>query len=604
MIAIGVAGGVLNLVIVQSALAGLSRVDKAYSDVGRIVKAQSKFQDASSLMNALRADVLLAVLDADEHVPGISRRATGGVPADARELRADLDFAGAVPLPVSLAADLKDVRLIQEEYVRSALRIDAESAIDSNRGARDLPGFTALFNALGQRQAATTAGFAQRAHAVQDGAEGDEHQARMRIVASAIIVMLGFLGLAALLGRLGRRLAMMAAREREVAETLQHSLLPTWLPRLPGLRLAARYVPGGVGAEVGGDWYDVIALTGGRVGLVMGDVVGHDLRAATIMGQMRHALHAHAVEGLSPGNVLERLNYLCHQQRRPDMTTCVYAVLDPVTSTLTVANAGHYPPLVVTPGDDGTVVTYLEQQASPPIGAMRDVHYRETTYDLAPGSKVVLYTDGLVERRGGSVDQGLLQLREIAAEAPAGLEETCEHLLGGMLGGTPPKDDVALLVVAPASVLGDRLDLIMPTDMAELAGLRRAVGRWLGEAGANEDEAFEIMVACGEAATNAVEHAYVSGAASYQVTCHIDRSTGIVEIVVRDWGRWKSAADRADRGRGLHLIHALMDGTHVIRGGPSSSGSSVQIRRKLVGSPIDTPEAPSVIEAGALLIGR
>jgi anti-sigma regulatory factor (Ser/Thr protein kinase) len=461
-----------------------------------------------------------------------------------------------------------------------------------------------LFTELGQRQAATTAGFAKEASTVQEGAERDEHQAQMRIVASAIIVMLGFLALGTLLGRLGRRLATMAAREREVAETLQHSLLPTWLPRLPGLRLAARYVPGGLGAEVGGDWYDVIALTGGRVGLVMGDVVGHDLRAATIMGQMRHALHAHAVEGLSPGNVLERLNYLCHQQRRPDMTTCVYAVLDPVASTLTVANAGHYPPLVVSPGDGRAEVTFLEQQASPPVGAMRDAHYSETTYDLPAGSKVVLYTDGLVERRGGSVDQGLLQLREIAAQAPEELEAACEYVLGEMLGGQPPKDDVALLVVAPTAVLGDRLDLIMPTDTAELAGLRRAVGRWLGEAGANDEEAFEIMVACGEAATNAVEHAYVSGAASYQVTCHIDRSTGIVEIVVRDWGRWKPAIDRAGRGRGLHLIHALMDVTHVIRGGPSSSGSSVQIRRKLVGSKVEPAAEPAVIEAGTALIAQ
>lgn len=277
------------------------------------------------------------------------------------------------------------------------------------------------------------------------------------------------------------------------------------------------------------------------------------------------------------------------------MTTCVYAVLDPVDSTLTVANAGHYPPLVITPGDDGVEVSFLEQLASPPVGAMRDVRYSETIYQLDQASRVVFYTDGLVERRGGSVDQGLLQLREIAARLPIGLEAACEHLLGGMLGGQAPKDDVALLVVEPTALLGDQLDLIMPTDTAELALLRRAVGRWLTEAGADDEEAFEIMVACGEAATNAIEHAYVTGAASYQVTCDIDRSTSIVEVVVRDWGRWKQAdAERPGRGRGLHLIDALMDVTHVIRGGPSSSGSSVRIRRKLAGeqSPATAVKAP------------
>jgi serine phosphatase RsbU (regulator of sigma subunit)/anti-sigma regulatory factor (Ser/Thr protein kinase) len=590
MIAIGVAGGILNLLIVQSALAGLSKVDRAYGDVGRIVKAQGTLQDATSLMNALHADVLVAVLNEDKKVPGISREPTGGANADAIALQRHLDAAGAQPLPATLMTGLRNVRLIEDEYVRAAKNITARAAVDAMSAQQELAGFTALYNKLGQRQSKTTAGFAAQARAVQEGAEHDEHQARLRIIASALIVMVGFLGLSMVLGRLGRRLALMAAREREVAETLQHSLLPAWLPQLPGLELAARYVPGGPGAEVGGDWYDAIPLSGGRVGLVIGDVVGHDLRAATVMGQMRHALHAHAVEGLSPRNVLERLNYLSHQQREPVIATCIYAVLDPVESTLTVANAGHYPALVVTPSEDGSRVAFLEQQTSPPIGATRNANFTEAVYDLPHGSRVVLYTDGLVEARAGSVETGLQRLREIAAEAPESLEETCEHLLEGMLRGQAPRDDVAMLVVTPTALIGDHLELTMPTTMTELAGLRRAVGRWLGEVGAGEDEAFEIMVACGEAATNAIEHAYLTGAASYRVSCHIDRSTEIVEIVVRDWGRWKTPTVKGDRGRGLHLIHALMDVTHVVRGGPTSCGSSVQIRRKLLGQASDLRE--------------
>ena len=590
MIAIGVAGGILNLLIVQSALAGLSKVDRAYGDVGRIVKAQGTFQDATSLMNALHADVLVAVLNEDRKVPGISRE-PAEVAADAVSLRRHLDAAGALPLPATLVAGLRNVRLIEDEYVRSATNLTARAAVDTKSAQQELAGFTELFTKLVHRQSATTAGFATQARKVQEGAERDEHQAQLRIIASALVVMVGFLALSIVLGRLGRKLALMAAREREVAETLQHSLLPAWLPQLPGVELAARYVPGGPGAEVGGDWYDAIPLSGGRVGLVIGDVVGHDLRAATVMGQMRHALHAHAVEGLSPRNVLERLNYLSHQQSEPGMATCIYAVLDPVESTLTVANAGHYPVLVVAPSDDGSEVTFLEQRSCPPIGATRNASFFEAVYDVPPGSRVVFYTDGLVESRAGSVESGLLRLREIAGQAPVGLEETCEHLLDGMLRGQAPRDDVALLVVTPTALIGDQLELTMPTNMTELAGLRRAVGRWLAEVGAGQDEAFEIMVACGEAATNAIEHAYLTGAASYRVSCHIVRSTQIVEIVVRDWGRWKTPTVKGDRGRGLHLIHALMDVTHVVRGGPASCGSSVQIRRKLLASAGDLPAA-------------
>src|SRR3712207_447412 len=198
------------------------------------------------------------------------------------------------------------------------------------------------------------------------------------------------IGFTLLLRGLGGRLGRMLAREREVAELLQRSLLPDRLPDPPGLRLAARYVPAAVGSEVGGDWYDVVLLPDGEVGLVMGDVVGHDLDAAASMGQLRNALRALAAEGAAPHTVLERLNRLCLHQGLGGMATVLYAVLDPVLGSLRMANAGHYPPLLVHEGERA----YLESDPCPPIGAVREAPFTSSVHRLPAGSLLVLYTDG------------------------------------------------------------------------------------------------------------------------------------------------------------------------------------------------------------------
>ncbi len=574
MAAVGLAGAALILLIAHTALVGLAQVNSAYAAVGQIGTAQRAFQHADMLHDALRADVVLALSPME---PSGEPDTHTGIAIDAPGFRVDLDNATAVRLPGHLSAALRKVRPEQDRFAADAERIVAEAQVDLVAAQAQWLPFKARFNELADAQADIVAQLSRQSAEKEELADRGQRTARARLVAAAAVALVGFLGIAGLLGRQGRRLAELAARERGVAETLQHSLLPDRLPDLPGVALAARYVPCGTGVEVGGDWYDVLPLPGGEVGLVMGDVAGHDLGAAAVMGQLRNALRAYASEGLAPGAVLERLNQMCHQQRTGVMSTCLYAVLDPVARVLTIANAGHYPPLLVSP-DGGT--RFLERPGCPPIGAVREAAYPQTVYTLEPGASVVLYTDGLVERRARPVDDGLELLAREAAAMPAGLEAACDHLLEVLLADGVPEDDVALLVVAPAARLGPHLDLVMPAVPDRLVDLRRALGRWLDEAGADEDERYEVMVACSEAATNAVEHAYGPGAASYQVVGDWDAETGEVTLLVRDWGRWRTPRGQ-DRGRGLDLMSALMDEVTVDRGGPATGGTCVRMRRRL-----------------------
>jgi anti-sigma regulatory factor (Ser/Thr protein kinase) len=361
----------------------------------------------------------------------------------------------------------------------------------------------------------------------------------------------------------------MISQQRDAAETLQHGLLPDRLPTVVGVELAARYRPAGRGAEVGGDWYDVISLPGGQVGLVMGDVVGHDFRAASMMGQFRNALRAYAAEGLPPADVLGRLNTFAHQQDLGEMATVVYAVLDPVAGTFSVSSAGHQPPLICT----GRKAWFLSVPTRPPIGAVRETRFGEVTRTLEPDDVVLLYTDGLVERKWESIDDGLERLRG-SARASGDLDELCEVILSTLLEDDP-HDDVALLAVAAASTLGDRFEMDFPAEAPSLLKLRRALTRWLNEVGATAEESYEILVSVSEAATNAVEHAYGPGPATFHVGCRFEDST--VRVGVRDWGQWREPRG-LDRGRGQILMDGLMDS---VRRTSADGGTEVVLCRRL-----------------------
>src|SRR4029453_9619756 len=212
----------------------------------------------------------------------------------------------------------------------------------------------------------------------------------------------------------------LAEREHRIAETLQRSFLPDILPEIPGFAVAARCVPATTDVEVGGDWYDVLQLANGQVGVAIGDVAGHGLRAASAMAQLRMALRAYAVEEDTPVDVVRRLHQLVQRLPLEEMATLIYLVFDPDTATVTFANAGHPPPLVI--GPDGTT-SYLVDGLAPPLGTpAHPALYLESASNLPAGSTLLLFTDGLIEKRSDSLRHGLARLTEEASKAGADLD--------------------------------------------------------------------------------------------------------------------------------------------------------------------------------------
>ncbi|RHW28767.1 serine/threonine protein phosphatase [Nocardioides immobilis] len=235
-------------------------------------------------------------------------------------------------------------------------------------------------------------------------------------------------------------------RGREIAEILQRSLLPDRLPQIPEVALAARYEPATADVEVGGDWYDVIRLRDGLVGLAIGDVAGHGLTAAATMGQVRMALRAYAVQDPSPVSVMSGVNRLVSHLSMPEMVTLVYLVFDPATRTLCFTNAGHPPPLLFGGGES----RYLEDGLAPPLGVMAEAEFQEHKQDMWVGSTLLLYTDGLVERRHESIQRGLDRLAtEAIGHEDADVDELCDAILSSLIETDHVGDDIALLAMRP-----------------------------------------------------------------------------------------------------------------------------------------------------------
>ncbi len=362
-------------------------------------------------------------------------------------------------------------------------------------------------------------------------------------------------------------------REHHIAETLQRSLLPRTLPSLPGVALAGRYLPAASEAEVGGDWYDAIGLPAGRVLLVMGDVSGKGLAAASTLGALRSAIRAYALEGHGPAQIAERLNtFVLAEPAREHMATLVLAVFDPVDAELSYVNAGHPPPLTL--HADGTP-QFLTGARSVPLGVLPFPAYEEETVTLEPGGAVVLYTDGLVERRTENIDLGLDRLSVAAGDGAMEPEALCDRLLEAALPDGATSDDVALLALCHVP-LGSRLALSLPSEPSALRSLRALLRRWLAQAEASDADVHAIVMACSEACTNAIEHA--GAAPDEMIAFEAVLSDGEVDVVVRDRGHWREGRPPSDQGRGLELIDALMDEVQLET---APEGTTVRLRRHL-----------------------
>jgi serine phosphatase RsbU (regulator of sigma subunit) len=343
------------------------------------------------------------------------------------------------------------------------------------------------------------------------------------------------------------------SRERATALTLQRSLLPTGLSAPSSVEVKHRYLPGSKMIEVGGDWYESIALPGGRVALVVGDVAGHGVRAAVTMGRLRTAIRTLARLELPPAETLQQLDELMHElgQREPHFATCVYAVFDAVSGTCEVASAGHLPPLLVSPDGEGE---FLDVAPAPPLGiGSGPIHTR--VFKIRDGSLLVLYTDGLVERRTSDIDEGLARLRDTfgPGSSTRPLEELCKATLAGVYADHQ-RDDIAVLVARLRRLKPDQhVTWKLASELTSARRARMLVRRRLRRWGLAELVPTAELLAS-ELVTNAVRYAQGS------IALRLVREGGLVIEVFDDSAalpRLRHAGDEDERGRGLQVVSQL-----------------------------------------------
>jgi PAS domain S-box-containing protein len=358
-------------------------------------------------------------------------------------------------------------------------------------------------------------------------------------------------------------------REHRIADTLQQALLPASFPEVEGVEVAARYVPAETGLAAGGDWFDVIPLAGGRVALVIGDVAGHGLEAASLMGQLRLAVRAYALEGHPPGVIAQRTDALLHDVAEDEMATLLLVVLDVQTRAATTSGAGHPRPIAISPAG----AWLLPVESAPPLG-LGPGSYPESTVVLDPGTTLLLYTDGLIDRPDLPIDEGIERLLEAAeANADTGITRICDGVLSAMVHGDA-SDDIALLALRLLPVEAGGLRLRVPAEPAALQQVRQRLRRWLETAEAPEDVREDVIVAASEAVSNSIRHAY--GPSSAWVEIEAEFVDGEVEVVVRDRGRWRPP--RGDGGRGIDLMQACMASVEIEQG---PEGTVVRMRRSV-----------------------
>jgi serine phosphatase RsbU (regulator of sigma subunit)/anti-sigma regulatory factor (Ser/Thr protein kinase) len=366
-------------------------------------------------------------------------------------------------------------------------------------------------------------------------------------------------------------------RSRVVIEAFQRTFLPEVLPFLPGVRVATRYLPAATAVGVGGDWFDTFVRPEGDIALVIGDVAGHGLPAASLMGKMRNALRAHALMGGTALDIVLRADEFHRYFGRGELVTLLVGLLARDLRTFRYVSAGHPPPLVVGPQGAGAEFA-SDHRANPPLGLPQPPTFVEEEVAVTLGASILFYTDGLLERRNESLDVGLERLRSTAQQALDGppTNEAVTELLEGMIEGPRPTDDVALMVLYRDAIPATELEFAVDARARSLLPIRRAVSRWLEDLEVQDGLAKEIVMAVHEASANVVEHAY--GPMGGTITITATYEGGQVEVLIRDSGTWRGSS-RGDRGNGLRLMRGLMDAVTV---DTSEGGTSVTLRRRTV----------------------
>ncbi len=343
-------------------------------------------------------------------------------------------------------------------------------------------------------------------------------------------------------------------RERRVAHSFQTALLPVAFPKRAGRAFHAAYAPATDEAEVGGDWYDAFDLPDGRLAMSIGDVAGHGLEAAVIMGEVRQTFRVAAMENRDPGAVLDMANRLLMLRPEPTMVTALFATYD--GTTLTYASAGHPPPVLCTAEGQAERLPI----SGVPLGVEAGDGRPTWTVTMPPGALLVLYTDGLIEcgREVIGGEQALLAAVREQVSVQEG--DPAKGIRDRMLGSRRNTDDVAILTFSMEEAPMHELDLRYSATPVASRLVRRSVNRFASEAALDGDATFALSVAIGEAVNNVIEHAYLRDPGTLRV--QVRREGSRIVSSVEDNGAWRRAR-REGRGHGLTIIRSLMDGVEV-----------------------------------------
>ncbi|WP_410586444.1 SpoIIE family protein phosphatase [Amycolatopsis sp. lyj-23] len=378
--------------------------------------------------------------------------------------------------------------------------------------------------------------------------------------------------LTVLAGRLGQGLSRVHQhdQQRETALALQHAILGP--QQLPG-GFAVRYQPATRPLQVGGDWYDLVNLDGGRIALVVGDCVGHGLAAATVMGQLRSACRAMLLEHPTPAAALAALDRFAARLPGATCTTAFCAVLTPETGELTYSSAGHPPPLLV---HADRTTQLLEDGHSIPLGVRAEHTRPESRVVIPPRGTLLLYTDGLVERRRHPLDEGIGRVAELVENSTTATpDDLADKLMTELAPAAGYEDDVAVLLYRQPGPLA----IGFPADAGQLAPTRQALRGWLERCGLDAEQIQNLLVATGEAVANAIEHGHrdtPGGAIRLDATAFVDQ----LHVTITDTGTWKPAQPSANsrRGRGMTLMRELVSEVSVH---PTAGGTTVHLHARI-----------------------
>ena len=336
--------------------------------------------------------------------------------------------------------------------------------------------------------------------------------------------------------------------EHAVAMSLQRSLLSQALPQIDGAELLGHYEAGSAGLEVGGDWYDVVRRMDGIVQISVGDVAGHGLAAAVLMGQMRTAFRAYAFDHDSPADVLRRMS---RHVTGDALATALCMTLDPYT-----ASSPTRRPVTRRRCWWRGGVSRLDRASAPPLGVADGQVVHEDTVAFPAGATVLAYTDGLIERRDWSLDVGIDLLASVLASSSASpCDALASRIVHDVAGRVGSGDDIAFLLVRALAV-PSRMDIEIAGDPAALAGLRRRLRAWLALRGLDQHERDDAVLSISEACNNAIEHGYHGASGTIRLV--IDHSEGALEIMVEDHGSWRPPVADPERGNGIEIMRATM----------------------------------------------